>query len=492
MGEWKKAKHYLVIGTNMPKPSTTIVTTPRDFELRSLEATAQIALNEKDFKIAKKATLKMLELMPENKGIKERLTVLNSLIIFNKACQSAVFLGKYLEQIKEEDKIPHLIKSFSKDMQSEKFAAEMRRLFTPPRLWAQNEITIVAGPGFEEWSPDSLETGLGGSEEAIVHMSNELTALGWRVTVYANPGTKAGDFNGVDYRMWFEFNPHDEFNVLVLWRGIGFADVKPKSKYTMLWLHDVPNNPDFTKERIDSLDSIMVLSEFHKSLLMMNDNGEFKPVPEEKLWVSSNGIVPLKPEGKRIKNKLIYASSPDRGLVHLLNNWSKIKSEVPDATLDIYYGFDVFDAIHKNNPERQSWKDKMMKLMDQDGIEYHGRIGHEELHKKYAQSDIWPYCTDFEEISCISGMKSQSLGAIPVVTDYAALSETIKGGVKVDVDITDPEGAEEYFNELIKLMKDEDRKEEIRKPMMVFAQNYFLWSKVAENWSNVFNEKVKS
>ena len=48
-------------------------------------------------------------------------------------------------------------------MQSEKFAAEMRRLFTPPRTWAQNEITIVAGPGFEEWSPDSLKTGLGGS-----------------------------------------------------------------------------------------------------------------------------------------------------------------------------------------------------------------------------------------------------------------------------------------------------------------------------------------
>lgn len=494
MGKWDKAKHYLTIGTNMPKPNTTIVTTPRDFELRSLEATAQIALHEKDFKIAKKAVSKMVELVPDSKSLKERLTVLNSLLVFNQACQSAVFLGKYLEQIGEEDKIPHLINSFSKDMQTEKFAAEMRRLFTPPRTWAQNEITIVAGPGFEEWSPDSLETGLGGSEEAIVHMANELTKLGWYVTVYANPGAKAGNFNGVDYRMWYEFNPHDDFNVLVLWRGIGFADVKPKAKFTTLWLHDVPNNPDFTKDRIDFIDRIMVLSDFHKSLLMMNDNGVFKPIPEEKIWVSSNGIADLVPEefNPRTNNRLIYASSPDRGLVHLLRNWERIKTEVPDATLDIYYGFDVFDAIHKNNPERLAWKAKMMQLMDQDGISYHGRVGHDELHRHYMEADIWAYPTHFEEISCISGMKAQALGAIPVVTDYAALSETVKNGIKVDIDITDPDDQQEYFDSLIKLMKDPARKAEIRKPMMKFAQNYFSWSKVAEEWSRVFSGKVRS
>lgn len=493
MEKWDKAKHYLVIGTNMDRPETTITTAPRDFELRALEATAQIALREKDFDVAKKAVMKMVQILPDNETFKERVVVINSLIIFNKACQSAVFLGKYLEQIEEQDKIPHLIKSFSKDMQGEKFAAEMRRLFTPPRTWAQNEITIVAGPGFEEWSPDSLETGLGGSEEAIVHISNELTKLGWRVTVYGNPGPKAGDFNGVDYKMWFDFNPHDDFNVLVLWRGIGFADVKPKSKFSVLWMHDVPNNPDFTQERIESIDKIMVLSEFHKSLLRMNDNGEFKELPDDKVWVSANGIVDLKPsKNKRKKNSLIYASSPDRGLVYLLKNWAKIKTEVPEAELNVYYGFDVFDAIHKKNPERQAWKAKIMKLMEQDGISYHGRIGHNDLHEKYSESDIWCYPTDFEEISCISAMKAQALGAIPFTTDYAALSETVKGGVKVDVDITDPEGQEEYFSELIKLMKDENKKEEIRKPMMDFAKTYFHWNKVAETWSNVFGEKARS
>lgn len=492
MGKWNKAKHYLTIGTNMPKADSTIISTPRDYELRALEATTQIALHDKDFDVAKKAAMRMVALLPDNKDLKERVVTINSLIIFNKACQSAVFLGKYLEQIGETDKIPHLINSFSKDMQTEKFAAEMKRLFLPPRSWAQNEITIVAGPGFEEWSPKSLKTGLGGSEEAIVYISNELTKLGWRVTVYGNPGQEAGDHNGVEYKMWYDFNPNDNFNVLVLWRGIGFADVKPKSKLTLLWLHDVPNCVEFTKERLDSIDQVMVLSEFHKSLLRMNDNGEFKVIPDSKIWVSANGIPDLKLSASpRKKHSLIYASSPDRGLVYLLKNWSTIKKEIPDATLDIYYGFDVFDAIHKNNPERQEWKKKILGLMEQDGISYHGRIGHEELNQKYSEADVWAYPTDFEEISCISAMKAQALGAIPFVTNYAALEETVKNGVKVDVDITDPDGQKEYFEELIKFLKDDEKREEMRPQMMKFAQTYFHWNKIAETWSNVFGEKVR-
>lgn len=491
-GEIEKAKHWLKIGASMPEPKTTIITLPRDFKLKALEVTAQIAIHEKDFEVAKKALEKMLILIPGTEGIEKRLQVVNSLILFNKACQSAVFLGKYLEKIGESEKIPHLINSFSEDMKRERFAAEMRSIFYPPRTWAQNEITIFAGPCFEEWTPDSLDTGLGGSEEAIVYLSRELQRLGWYVTVYANPGDKAGVFDGVEYKMWHEFNHGDDFNILVLWRGVSFIDMNPKSKFTVLWNHDVPNVNEFTKERLDKIDRLIVLSEYHKSLFLMNDNGELKPIPENKFWLSANGIIPLNPVGERKKNSIVYGSSPDRGLIYLLNNWEKIKKEVPDLTLDVYYGFQVFDVIHKNNPERMAWKKKIMDLMNQDGITYHGRVGHSELHDAYAKADVWVYPTDFSEISAITGMKTQALGAIPFVTDFAALSETVKFGSRVDVDITTKEGQEEFFNEFIKFMKDSESREKIRKPMMEFCQNYFLWSKVAEDWSNIFNKEVKS
>jgi len=187
---------------------------------------------------------------------------------------------------------------------------------------------------------------------------------------------------------------------------------------------------------------------------------------------------------------MISTSSYDRGLIYTLKNWPRIIKEFPKAEFHIFYGWNLFDKFHHNNPERMSWKAKVVKLMEQDGIFEHGRVGHDELHKELATSDIFLYPCAFEEISCISAQKSQALGAIPFVTDYAALTETVKNGVKVDVDITDPDGQVEFFDELIKFMKDDEKREEMRPQMMKFAQDYFLWSKVAETWSNIFGEKV--
>lgn len=490
LGEYKEAKHFLKIATSMEMPKTTIIVTPREIKSRALEVALQIALNENKLDDAQAYIEELQQIYPNEKAIEERLLTVKSINSFNKACQSAVFLGKYLEQIGEKDKLPHLVQALSNDMQHEKFASEMRHKFMPKKLWGEKEVAILCGPGFEEWSPKSLKKGLGGSEEAVVHMGNELTKIGWKVTVYANPGKEAGNHDGVEYRPYYELNPKDAFNVLILWRSIGFVDFNPNTRFTMVWMHDVPNNPDFTEARVNKVDKIAVLSEFHESLLRMEKDGEFVPMPKGKVFLTSNGIAEMTNEWSGDPKKMIYASSPDRGLVYLLKNWEAIRKEVPDATLDVYYGFEVFDVIHRNNPARMQWKNQVMEMMKQPGITYHGRIGHEELHQKYSEAGVWAYPTDFEEISCISAMKAQALGAIPVVTNYAALQETVKNGVKVDVDITDDEGQKEYVEALVNVLNKPEDQEEMRKNMVEFAKNYFSWSNVAKNWDSEFNSWI--
>ena len=84
-------------------------------------------------------------------------------------------------------------------------------------------------------------------------------------------------------------------------------------------------------------------------------------------------------------------------------------------------------------------------------------------------------------------MKCQAAGAIPCVTDYAALQETVQHGVKIDVseaDIYEDSVKEEFKTQLIKLLKDDNQKE--RKTMMKWARNKFGWDKVAKNWSDLF------
>lgn len=166
--------------------------------------------------------------------------------------------------------------------------------------------------------------------------------------------------------------------------------------------------------------------------------------------------------------------------------WPKIKETYPDATLDICYGWGLFATRYANNPERMAWMDSVNKLMEQDGITHHGRIGHGELDEITKKCGIWAYPTDFDEINCITALNCQRLGCVPCVINKAALAETVGSGVKVEGDIFDPEAREEYLKQLLALMGDEKRwGEEIDKGIK-FASG-FTWSNMAEAWIKEFS-----
>lgn len=190
----------------------------------------------------------------------------------------------------------------------------------------------------------------------------------------------------------------------------------------------------------------------------------------------------------RNTKRIIYGSSYDRGLEHLLKMWPDIKKEVPEAELHVFYGWNLFDVMAKGNPQMQDWKARMNKLMEADGITQLGRISHEAVKVEMENAGIWAYPTHFGEISCITAMKAQVYGAVPVVVNYAALQETVQYGVKVDGDVYEPEVREEFKKELISLLKSPERQEEIRVPMMKWAKKKFAWSAVAKQWSDSFKE----
>lgn len=188
----------------------------------------------------------------------------------------------------------------------------------------------------------------------------------------------------------------------------------------------------------------------------------------------------------RNNKAVVYCSSYDRGLEHLLDIWDDVIKEVPEATLHIYYGWQLFDKFNLNNPERMFWKSNILSKMNKPSIKHYGRIPQSQIIQHMENYGIWAYPCHFYEISCISAMKAQIAGCIPVTTNYAALESTVQYGVKVDGDIYDPKILEKYKQELISLLKDDLRQEKIRKEMMLWAKDYFSWKKVAETWHNLF------
>lgn len=360
---------------------------------------------------------------------------------------------------------------------------EMRYQYASPKDWASDEITFFCGRTHEEWADPSVLTGIGGSEEATIYLAREFAARGWKVTVFNNCGDMAGTYNGVTYRSYLEFNPNDHFNLLILWRTPQQALAVNNAKKLWVILHDRPMDDWFNDEIIRRIDKFVFLSEYQRSCAPQ--------VPDEKVMVSGNaldleGIGQVFKSAKRNPHKIIWSSSYDRGLKYLLERWPEIRKAVPDATLEPLYGWETFDALRGNDPAAQAFKAEMQALLDQPGIGKARRVGKDELAKEFAESGLWVYPTDFWEISCITAMRAQALGAVPVCTDFAALKETVQHGIKVqgvrDLGGMTPKVMNLIVAATIELLKDPAKQEKFRKPMMAWAQKEFTWETIAYQW----------
>lgn len=185
-------------------------------------------------------------------------------------------------------------------------------------------------------------------------------------------------------------------------------------------------------------------------------------------------------------HKLFYGSSYDRGLDILLKLYPRILEKFPDTTLDIAYGWDLFDKGYANNPERMSWKDRINELMKQKGITHHGRVGKERLDHIRKTCGIWVYPTYFSEINCITALECQRDGLVPVTMDDFALKETVGSGFKIGGDIYDQETQEAFLQSLLKVMGDDVLFQQESKKAVEFAKGY-EWDKIATEWSKNFD-----
>jgi hypothetical protein len=95
--------------------------------------------------------------------------------------------------------------------------------------------------------------------------------------------------------------------------------------------------------------------------------------------------------------------------------------------LYITYGWDFIDKVIAFNPSMADWKRKMIKLMDQEGIEQLGRLSFDDMCKMYWKAQYWclPLNNPDSELFCINAIKAQYAGAIPIVRRIGALQETV-------------------------------------------------------------------
>jgi len=470
MEKWKHAKDFLIQGMSKDPSEYMIVQNPRDYDQNPMMLLANCYFNMGKVEECRRVLEKLVEMFPKREDTKKMLEIVAKADEENKSVDTLIEKSSTLNDIElalELESLQEKLKSHPKIciLRNERF----KRGNTPG-----NEIAIYCGFTEERWNRASEITGIGGSEEAVLNLSRRWQKAGYQVVIYNNCGGKVvADEYGVVWKPYWTFNPRDKYDYLILWRSPVLCDRKLDALKVFVDMHDVVDPREFTTTRIANLDKVFVKSAYHRSL--------FPNIPDNKIYIIGNGIDLSQFDGaeKRIPKSMIYTSSPDRGLEHLLDAWPEIIKEHPDASLNIYYGWGVFDSVHKTDPVMMTWKEAMIEKMKQSGITTHGRVGHKEIARRMMQTDIYAYPCHFEEIFCISAVKAQAAGCEVIATEYAALPEVVKRGILVPGDVKGKEIWKDYIDVLLYRLGsiDKERKQNIKE---------YSWDNIAKLWTHNF------
>jgi len=281
---YRAAKHWLGIASTMDLDSKgSNITNFKAMKVMFAELLMKLSYNvDKDTKKSLQSA-KLLFMEQPTKENKEQVDFISDLNDLNDACHNVHLVAKYLNSIGDDTSVIKMLDVLPEAITKQPFAINIRKSLTPSRKWLPNEICYFANFGqahFEKWDPTSMNKGIGGSETAVIRLSQELSNKGFHVTVYGDP-IKKGTYGNVTYLPWYYFNPRDSFSIFIQWRGWQLAD-KIKAKLFYVDLHDIYSPIDITPSQLCHIDKFMVKSDYHRNLAPL--------IPNEKFLVISNGI----------------------------------------------------------------------------------------------------------------------------------------------------------------------------------------------------------
>jgi glycosyltransferase involved in cell wall biosynthesis len=359
------------------------------------------------------------------------------------------------------------------------------------------DIVYYCGPSNllkheNEWSPESKS--LGGSEEAVVYLSEEFVKAGFSVTVY-NTVSKQKRFNGVLYKPYWLWNPNDVQDLTIIWRDPNILKEVPhiESKKIFIDMHDaIPVNN--TLQYNDS-GTIFVKSNFHASFV--NAANDIVVVPN---GIKTNDDNDFKVVSKD-PNIAICTSSPDRCLTSLLNALPIIRQTKPDFKVFWAYGF--ASGINKGglsenkDPKVVEWITTIKEqIKNTEGFVDLGRLSQEEVIEYYKKAKYFIYGTNFPEIDCISLTKALYYNCIPLVAGCGSVAEKLK---KLEIEFVETNVAETSvidsslqkddtdFDKWISLITDNLKYDNLKSHnkkinMSKEIEENYNWTSIAEKW----------
>jgi UDP-glucose:(glucosyl)LPS alpha-1,2-glucosyltransferase len=191
------------------------------------------------------------------------------------------------------------------------------------------------------------------------------------------------------------------------------------SKIKIYWLHDLPGDPESEHLRQggwNRFDKLVFVSNWQ-----MQAYQKHYGLPWHKCVVLHNAIEPIPAvEKPKDKIKLIYHTTPHRGLNILVPVFDQLSKEFDNIELDVYSSFKIYGWEQRDEP----YKELFDACKQHPKINYHGTVSNTDIRSALQQAHIYAYPNIWQETSCISMIEAMSAGLFCIHPNYAALYET--------------------------------------------------------------------
>ena len=200
-------------------------------------------------------------------------------------------------------------------------------------------------------------------------------------------------------------------------------DLDPDKK-KIYYCHDLPEDPESSR-----LSDPMYRKKFDKFVFVSNwqmeKYNEVRGVEYNRSTVVKNSIVPIDTT-KRTKSdkiRLIYHTTPHRGLQLLVPAFVELCKRHNDITLDVYSSFKIYGWEQRD----AQYQELFDICRNHPNIKYHGTVSNDEIREALLSADIFAYPSIWKETSCLSLIEAMSAGLLCIHPNLAALSETSMG-----------------------------------------------------------------
>lgn len=166
-----------------------------------------------------------------------------------------------------------------------------------------------------------------------------------------------------------------------------------------------------------------------------------------------------------------FTTTPSRGLWPLLEvGWPMILEKFPQATLDLYYGYNAGDKARV---------EEFVKKYP--SITIHGKVKQPELFDAFRTMEYWLYpCTE-QETCCTTTFETAYYGPIQITNKKGALIENVSG-FKFD------EGPD-FWKNVVETVESLESNPFIKKSIRMRQYKFSLentWEKRVEQWKSLF------